>query len=46
MPRNLDVGALRSFLTVADMGGVTRAAVQLNLSQSAVSWAMPGACWP
>lgn len=37
MPRNLDVAALRSFLTVAEMGGVTRAAKQLNLTQSAVS---------
>jgi DNA-binding transcriptional LysR family regulator len=37
MTRNLDVAALRSFLTVAEMGGVTRAAVQLNLTQSAVS---------
>lgn len=37
MPRNLDVAALRSFLTVAEMGGVTRAATQLNLTQSAVS---------
>jgi DNA-binding transcriptional LysR family regulator len=37
MPRNLDVAALRSFLTVAEAGGVTRAAAQLNLTQSAVS---------
>lgn len=37
MPRNLDIGSLRSFLTVAEMGGVTRAAAQLNLTQSAVS---------
>ena len=37
MPRNLDVAAVRSFLTVAEMGGVTRAATQLNLTQSAVS---------
>jgi DNA-binding transcriptional LysR family regulator len=37
MARNLDVGALRSFLTVAETGGVTRAAGQLNLTQSAVS---------
>lgn len=37
MPRNLDIAALRSFLTVAEMGGVTRAATQLNLTQSAVS---------
>ena len=37
MPRNLDIAALRSFLTVAETGGVTRAASQLNLTQSAVS---------
>ena len=37
MPRNLDIAALRSFLTVAQTGGVTRAAGQLNLTQSAVS---------
>ncbi|MBP7241103.1 LysR family transcriptional regulator [Amaricoccus sp.] len=37
MPRNLDLSALRSFVTVADAGGVTRAAAQLNLTQSAVS---------
>jgi len=37
MPRNLDLTALRSFLTVAETGGVTRAAQQLHLTQSAVS---------
>ncbi len=37
MPRNLDLTALRSFLTVAEKGGVTRAAGFLNLTQSAVS---------
>lgn len=37
MPRNLDMTALRSFVTVADTSGVTRAAMQLNLTQSAVS---------
>lgn len=37
MIRNLDLTALRSFVTVSDAGGVTRAAVQLNLTQSAVS---------
>jgi DNA-binding transcriptional LysR family regulator len=37
MPRNLDLTALRSFVTVADVGGVTRAAGFLNLTQSAVS---------
>jgi len=37
MPRNLDMTALRSFVAVADVGGVTRAAGFLNLTQSAVS---------
>ena len=37
MPRNLDLTSLRSFVTVADVGGVTRAAGYLNLTQSAVS---------
>ena len=37
MPRNLDIASLRSFVTVADVGGVTRAAGYLNLTQSAVS---------
>lgn len=37
MPRNLDLAAIRSFVTVADVGGVTRAAGYLNLTQSAVS---------
>jgi DNA-binding transcriptional LysR family regulator len=37
MIRNLDLTALRSLLTVSDTGGVTRAAQQLNLTQSAVS---------
>lgn len=37
MPRNLDLTALRSFVTVAECGGVTRAAGLLNLTQSAVS---------
>jgi DNA-binding transcriptional LysR family regulator len=37
MPRNFDLTALRSFVTVAEAGGVTRAAGQLNLTQSAVS---------
>lgn len=37
MPRNLDMTALRSFVAVADAGGVTRAAGFLNLTQSAVS---------
>jgi hypothetical protein len=30
MPRNLDLAALRSFVTVAEVGGVTRAAGYLN----------------
>lgn len=37
MPRNIDMTALRSFVTVAESGGVTRAAGLLNLTQSAVS---------
>lgn len=37
MLRNLDLAALRSFVTVADVGGVTKAAGYLNLTQSAVS---------
>ncbi len=37
MTRNLDLASLRSFVTVADVGGVTRAAGFLNLTQSAVS---------
>lgn len=37
MSRNLDMTALRSFVAVAEAGGVTRAAGRLNLTQSAVS---------
>ena len=37
MPRNLDLTALRSFVTVAEAGGVTRASGFLNVTQSAVS---------
>lgn len=37
MSRNLDLTALRSFVAVAEAGGVTRAAGRLNLTQSAVS---------
>ncbi|MCB1349759.1 MAG: LysR family transcriptional regulator [Maritimibacter sp.] len=37
MPRNLDMTALRAFATVAEAGGVTRAAGLLHLTQSAVS---------
>ncbi|KRS17243.1 LysR family transcriptional regulator [Roseovarius indicus] len=35
--RNLDMTTLRSFVAVAEQGGVTRAASALNLTQSAVS---------
>lgn len=35
--RNLDITTLRSFIAVADAGGVTRAAGFLHLTQSAVS---------
>ncbi len=37
MARNLDMTALRAFVTVAESGGVTRAAGLLHLTQSAVS---------
>ena len=37
MSRTLDLSALRSFVAVAETGGVTRAAGLLNLTQSAVS---------
>jgi len=37
MPRNIDMTALRSFVAVAEAGGVTKAAGILNLTQSAVS---------
>jgi DNA-binding transcriptional LysR family regulator len=37
MPRTLDLGALSSLVTVSEVGGVTRAAGMLNLTQSAVS---------
>ncbi len=37
MARNLDMTALRSFVAVAETGGVTKAAGFLNLTQSAVS---------
>ncbi|PZX18436.1 LysR family transcriptional regulator [Palleronia aestuarii] len=37
MPKNLDLTALRSFVAVAEKGGVTRASGYLNLTQSAVS---------
>lgn len=34
----LDVESLRTFATVLDLGGMTRAAEALDVSQSAVSW--------
>jgi DNA-binding transcriptional LysR family regulator len=37
MVRNLDLTALRALVMIADVGGVTRAAAMLNLTQSAVS---------
>jgi len=37
MPRNLDIALLRAFVTVAEAGGMTRAATLLNLTQGAVS---------
>ena len=37
MYRNLDLTALRSFVAVAELGGVTRAASKLHLTQSVVS---------
>lgn len=37
MHRNLDLAALRALVAVLDLGGVTRAAAQLNLTQSTVS---------
>ncbi len=37
MHKTLDLSALRSFVAVADIGGVTAAAGKLNLTQSAVS---------
>ena len=37
MPRNLDIGTLRTYIAVVEMAGVTRAANKLHLTQSAVS---------
>ena len=37
MARNLDLASLRSFVVVAESGGVTKAAQQLHLTQSGVS---------
>ncbi|MFT7475506.1 MAG: DNA-binding transcriptional LysR family regulator [Verrucomicrobiales bacterium] len=34
----LDVESLRTFISVLDLGGMTRAAESLDISQSAVSW--------
>ena len=34
----LDVESLRAFITVLDLGGMTAAANELGISQSAVSW--------
>lgn len=38
--RTLDLAALRSFVAVAEVGGITRAANLMNLTQSAVSMQM------
>ncbi len=35
--RNLDILALRFFVMIAELGGLTRAAERLNLTQSALS---------
>lgn len=35
--RNLDLGTLRSFVTIADSGSMTRAAARLFMTQSAIS---------
>ncbi len=40
MPERLEIDALRALLAISDHGGVTRAATQLGLSQSAVSHKM------
>ncbi len=40
MPASLDIDSMRALTTIADSGGVTRAAKKLNLSQSAVSHKM------
>jgi len=37
MLRNFDIGTLRTLVTVVDLAGVTKAANQLNLTQSTVS---------
>jgi DNA-binding transcriptional LysR family regulator len=35
--RNLDLGTLRSFVTIAETGSMTRAASRLFMTQSAIS---------
>jgi DNA-binding transcriptional LysR family regulator len=37
MPRNIDTALLRAFVAVAETGGMTRAALVLNLTQAGVS---------
>lgn len=37
MPQNLDIALLRAFVTVAETGGMTRAATLLNRTQGAIS---------
>ena len=36
-PRNLDLATLRSFVTIAELGSMTRAAGRLHMTQSAIS---------
>jgi DNA-binding transcriptional LysR family regulator len=38
VPMQLDVESMRAYLAVLDWGSMTRAAEQLGLTQSAVSW--------
>lgn len=40
MTANLDIDSMRAFTSVVDSGGITRASIKLNLSQSAVSHKM------
>lgn len=37
MPRNIDIALLRTFVAVAELGQITKAAQRVNLSQSAAS---------
>ena len=37
MARNIDISLLRAFTAVAETGGMTNAARQLNLTQAAIS---------